>query len=111
MAVNLRKRRTREEVYRDERSLFTLDQLKRKISDFSSYKLLIVFQYPLSYKVIKQRSFAFFLPMYAEYCLLADFYTGTMLLTDESSISLDFVLVGPYSETIIKSIPLCVLHQ
>lgn len=110
MAVRLRKRRKREEVLREERSLFTLDQLKRKISEFSNYKLMIVFQYPLSYKVIRQRSFAFFLSMYAEYCMLADFYTGTMLQSDESSVSLDFVLVGPYSETLIKSIPLCVLH-
>lgn len=111
MVAKLRKRRTREEVYRDNRSLFTLDQLNSKISEFSIYKLMIVFQYPLHYKVIKQRSFAFFLPMYAEYCLLADFYTGTILRSHEISISLDFILVGPFSETLIKSIPLCVLHQ
>lgn len=109
----LRPRRKKVEVLRDQRSLYSVESLKERIDKLSSNSILeIRFDYGCYYEVIRSSRVGHFFPMLAEYDLLFDFYTTSIIRSSEhKAMSLDFVLIFKNVDILILSKRLCVLHQ
>lgn len=109
----LRPRRKKVEVLRDKRSLYSVESLKERVDKLSSNSTLeIRFDYGCDYKVIRSSRVGHFFPMLAEYDLLCDFYTTSIIRSSEhKAMALEFVLTFKNVDILILSKRLCVLPQ